>query len=99
MAEDRDAGPLVGSSEPLTPAQTRRRLEELRAWGVDLSLVQYNLGLTPTQRMEEAQRLWKAAAELRQAMRHAKDLAALPQLEATLPLRADQDAGHSSATP
>jgi len=75
MTEDRDVAPLVGSSEPLTPAQTRRRLEELRAWGVDLSLVQYNLGLTPTQRVEEAQRLWEAATELRQAMRQARTAA------------------------
>jgi len=75
MAEDGDAAPLVGSSEPLTPAQTRRRLEELRAWGVDLSLVRYNLSLTPPQRVEEAQRLWEAAAELRRAMRHARTAA------------------------
>ncbi len=76
VAEDRDVAPLVGSSERLTPAQTRRRLEELRAWGVDLSLVRYNLGLTPTQRVEEAQRLWEAAAELRRAMRYARTAAA-----------------------
>ncbi len=75
MAEDSHSAPLVGSSEPLTPVQTRRRLEELRAWGVDLSLVQYNLGLAPTQRVEQAQRLWEAATELRQAMRHARTAA------------------------
>ncbi len=67
-----DGAPLVGSSEPLTPAQTRRRLEELRAWGVDLSLVRYNLGLTPTQRIEEALRMRAAAEELRRAMRAAR---------------------------
>jgi len=75
VTEDRDAAPLLGSSEPLTPAQTRRRLEELRAWGVDLSFVQHNLGLTPIQRVEEAQRLWEAATELRQAMRHTRTAA------------------------
>ncbi len=75
MAEDRDAAPLVGSSEPLTPMQTRQRLEELRAWGVDLSLVRYNLGLTPTQRIEEAQRMLEVATELRRAMRHAQIMA------------------------
>lgn len=70
--EGGDGAPLVGSSEPLTPAQTRQRLEELRAWGVDLSLVRYNLSLTPTQRIEEALRMRAAAEELRQAMRAAR---------------------------
>lgn len=58
---------IVGSAEPLSPEQTRARLHELKEWGVDLSLVQANLELTPTQRIEAALNLLALAQEMRRA--------------------------------
>ena len=40
----------VGSAEILSEEMTVQRLQELKAWGVDLSLVQANLARTPTER-------------------------------------------------
>ena len=41
-----DAQHIVGSAEPLTLEETRIRLKELEAWGVDLSLIWASLQLT-----------------------------------------------------
>jgi hypothetical protein len=60
---------IVGSAEPLSPDQRRERIRELEAWGVDLSLVQANLELTPTQRLEAARHLLGFAEEMRRAWR------------------------------
>ncbi len=30
---------IIGSAEPLTHEETQKRLQELEAWGVDLTLV------------------------------------------------------------
>jgi len=69
---DTEDSASVGTAEPLTPEQTRRRLRELKAWGVDLSLVRRNLQLTPTQCIEEALRLQEFAEEIRRGMRRAR---------------------------
>jgi hypothetical protein len=48
-----DAVAVPGSAEPLSAEQTRIRLQELREWGVDLSLVQSSLSRTPTERLND----------------------------------------------
>ncbi len=72
MDMDSEEVTIVGTAEPLTPEQTRRRLRELQAWGVDLSLIRRNLQLTPTQCMEEALRLQEFAEEIRRGMQRAR---------------------------
>ncbi len=72
MDMDSEDVTIVGTAEPLTPEQTRRRLRELKAWGVDLSLVRRNLQLTPTQCMEEALQLQEFAEEIRRGMQRAR---------------------------
>ncbi len=69
--EDTGGSAIVGTAEPLTPEQTRR-LRELQAWGVDLSLVRRNLQMTPTQCFEEALRLQEFAEEIRRGMQRAR---------------------------
>ncbi len=59
---------IVGSAEPLTSEQRAVRLQELKAWGIDLSLVQRNLRLTPTERVQEALNLLAFAEEMRRGM-------------------------------
>ncbi len=59
---------IVGSAEPLTPEQRAVRLQELKAWGIDLSLVQRNLRLTPTERVREALNMLLFAEEMRRGM-------------------------------
>jgi hypothetical protein len=44
--------PIVGSAEPLSPEATRERLQELAAWGVDISLAEASLRRTPTERVQ-----------------------------------------------
>ena len=58
---------IVGSAEPLAPAERAIRIRELQDWGVDLSLVWANLELTPTQRIEAARDLLAFAEEMRRA--------------------------------
>lgn len=58
--------PLVGSAEPLSSEATAHRLQELAAWGVDLSLVQANLARTPTERIQHMLELLFLAVSLRQ---------------------------------
>ncbi len=65
---DMDEQHIVGSAEPLTPEQRAVRLQELKAWGIDLSLVQSNLRMTPTERLLAARHLCVVAAELRRGM-------------------------------
>ena len=55
---------IVGSAEPLSPAERAIRIRELQDWGVDLSLVRANLELTPTQRLEAARGLLAFAEEM-----------------------------------
>ena len=57
----------MGSAEPLSPAERAIRIRGLKDWGVDLSLVQANLELTPTQRIEAALGLLAFAEEMRRA--------------------------------
>jgi len=64
-----DDSHIVGSAEPLSPEQRIERIRELQAWGVDLSLVQANLELTPTQRLEAARHLLGFAEEMQRAWR------------------------------
>jgi hypothetical protein len=47
-----DKHPIVGSVEPLSPEAAYKRLWELEAWGVDLSLVDASLSRTPTEQVE-----------------------------------------------
>jgi hypothetical protein len=58
---------IVGSAEPLSPAERATRIRELQDWGIDLSLVRANLELTPTQRIEAARGLLALAEEMRRA--------------------------------
>lgn len=44
--------PILGSGEFLSPEETNARLQTLRDWGVDLSLIQASLDLTPTERLQ-----------------------------------------------
>ncbi len=66
---DMDEQHIVGSAEPLTPEQRAVRLQELKAWGIDLSLVRSNLQMTPTERVREALQLLVFAEEMQRAMR------------------------------
>ena len=59
-----DAQHIVGSAEPLTPEETRIRLKELEAWGVDLSLISASLQRTPTERIEHMLGLLELIKEL-----------------------------------
>ena len=79
---DTDEQYIVGSAEPLTPEQRAVRLQELKAWGIDLSLVQSNLRMTPTERLLAARRLSVVAAEVRRGMEvyQAKRRAAIVEL-------------------
>jgi hypothetical protein len=43
---------IVGSAEPLSPEETRKRLQEWAEWGVDLSLIENSLNHTPTERIQ-----------------------------------------------
>lgn len=61
---NKDTQPIVGSAEPLTPEETRVRLKELEAWGVDLSLIWPSLQLTPTERIERMIGLLELTEEL-----------------------------------
>jgi hypothetical protein len=58
---------IVGSAEPLAPAERAIRIRQLQDWGVDLSLVRANLELTPTKRIEAARGLLALAEEMRRA--------------------------------
>jgi uncharacterized protein (UPF0128 family) len=58
---------IMGSAEPLAPAERVIRIRELQDWGVDLSLVRANLELTPTERIEAARGLLALAEEMRRA--------------------------------
>jgi uncharacterized protein (UPF0128 family) len=66
MAQDNpNAQTIVGSAEPLTREETQKRLQELKAWGVDLTLVEASLSRTPTERAERMIELLKLAREMR----------------------------------
>ena len=66
--DNKNAQPtIVGSAEPLNHEETQKRLQELKAWGVDLTLVQASLSRTPTERAERMIGLLKLTKELRQA--------------------------------
>ncbi len=56
---------IVGSAEPLSPEETRERLQALAAWGVDLSLVEASLSRTPTERVQRMVGLLKVVEELK----------------------------------
>ena len=58
---------IVGTAEPLDAEETRERLRELEAWGVDLTLVHASLNRTPTERIERMLGLLELADELRGA--------------------------------
>lgn len=54
------------SGEPLPSREaTIARLRELEAWGVDLSLVQASLALTPSERLEQNARMVETCRALR----------------------------------
>ena len=64
--DNKNAQPfIVGSAEPLNREETQKRLQELKAWGVDLTLVQASLSRTPTERAERMIGLLKLTRELR----------------------------------
>ena len=68
MAQDNpNVQTIVGSAEPLTREETQKRLQDLKAWGVDLTLVQASLSRTPTERAERMIELLKLARELRRS--------------------------------
>lgn len=56
---------IVGSAEPLRPEEARQRLETLRAWGVDLSLVEASLRRTPTERIAHLLAMLRLVGALR----------------------------------
>jgi hypothetical protein len=56
---------IVGSAEPLSPEATQERLQELAAWGVDLSLVEASLRRTPTERAQRMVGLLRVIEELK----------------------------------
>ncbi len=62
-----DAQHIVGSAEPLTPEETLKRLQELKAWGVDLTLVSASLSRTPTERAIRMIDLLKLTKEMRRS--------------------------------
>ena len=66
---DTDEQHIVGSAEPLTSEQRTVRRQQLKAWGIDLSLVRRNLGLKPTERVNEALNMLVFAEEVRRGMR------------------------------
>ncbi len=63
----KDTQHIVGSAEPLTPEETRIRLKELKAWGVDLTLVSASLSRTPTERANRMIGLLKLTKEMRRS--------------------------------
>lgn len=66
--DDKNAQPtIVGSAEPLSRVETQKRLQDLKAWGVDLTLVQASLSRSPTERAERMISLLKLTKELRRA--------------------------------
>jgi len=65
--DNKNAQTIVGSAEPLTREETQRRLQELKAWGVDLTLVQASLSRTPTERAVRMIGLLKLAREMRRS--------------------------------
>lgn len=67
-SDDKNAQPsIVGSVEPLNHEETQKRLQDLKAWGVDLTLVQASLSRTPTERAERMIGLLKLTKELRKS--------------------------------
>lgn len=56
---------IVGSAEPLNEQETRVRLQELEAWGVDLGLIRDSLKRTPEERIRRMEGLLKFINELR----------------------------------
>lgn len=62
-----DHPPIVGSAEPLSPQETKERLRQLEAWGVDLSLVEASLSRTPTERVARMLELLVFGNALREA--------------------------------
>jgi hypothetical protein len=63
-------GRIVGSAEPLSPVETRRRLAELRAWGVNLSPVEASLRMTPHERLAQMLAWLRTIEALRTAYPH-----------------------------
>jgi hypothetical protein len=66
-SQPEDAPVVIGSAEPLSPDETERRLRELVAWGVDLTLVRANLARTPTERIRRMLDLLALSEALRAA--------------------------------
>ena len=58
---------IVGSAEPLDAEETRERLRELEAWGVDLTLVRASLNRTPDERVDRMLGLLELAEEMRRS--------------------------------
>ena len=71
-------GSVVVTTEPLTLVETRQRLETLRAWGVDLSLVEANLRRTPTERIGHMLAMLRLVHALRDGYREATQARELP---------------------
>lgn len=67
MAEHGDQQRILGSAEPLSPKETAERLRALAAWGVDLSLIQASLELTPTERLQRMMDIVNIGAALHQS--------------------------------
>lgn len=66
-SRNQDSQHVVGSAEPLTPEETRKRLQELEAWGVDLTLSRASLRRTPTERIKRMIELLELAEEMRRS--------------------------------
>lgn len=62
---------IPGSAEPLGTEERKQRLQDLAAWGVDLSLVQTSLERTPTERIIRMLELLAFARELHQGYKTA----------------------------
>ena len=52
FSDQHDQQYILGSAETLSPEESAERLRALAAWGVDLSLIQATLELTPTERLQ-----------------------------------------------
>ena len=52
--EEQDKQAILGSAEPLSPAETQQRLDRLAQWGVNLALTRAKLGHAATERVRQS---------------------------------------------
>lgn len=67
---------IVGSTEPLNEEETRVRLQELEAWGVDLGLIKDSLKRTPEERIRRMEGVLEFINALKAGYNRTRDNAA-----------------------